>query len=151
MVFITILELIVFGLLTILYTEVLDRLHQINKSSRALIFDRYDFATLYTNIPHNGLKNNIRSLVREAFNIRGAIYIIVDRHGNVHWSLESALSTACVNVSKSKLVEWTKYLIDNIYIKVGNNVYRQTIGIPMGTDCVPQLAACSYLITGICT
>ena len=31
------------------------------------------------------------------------------------------------------------YLIDNI-IEVGNKVYRQTIGIPMGTDCAPQLA-----------
>ena len=46
------------------------------------------------------------------------------RHGNEHWSLEPVSSTACVSVSKSKLVEW----------------YRQTIGIPMGTDCVPQLA-----------
>ena len=64
----------------------------------------------------------------------------MDRHGNGHWSLESALSTVCVSVSKSKLVEWTEYLIDNVYIKVGNNVYRQTIGIPMGTDCAPQLA-----------
>ena len=45
-----------------------------------------------------------------------------------------------IGVSKSKLVEWTEYLIDNVYIKVGNNVYRQTIGIPMGTDGVPQLA-----------
>ena len=27
-----------------------------------------------------------------------------------------------------------------MYIKVGNRVYRQTIGIPMGTDCAPQLA-----------
>ena len=26
-----------------------------------------------------------------------------------------------------KLVEWTEYLIDDVYIKVGNNVYRQTI------------------------
>ena len=86
-------------------TEVLDRLHQINKTSRARKFDSYDFATLYTNIPHNALKNNIRSLVREAFKIRGAKYIIVDRHGNGHWSLESALSTASVSVSKSKLVE----------------------------------------------
>ena len=25
-------------------------------------------------------------------------------------------------------------------IKVGNNVYLQTIGIPMGPDCMPQLA-----------
>ena len=37
-------------------------------------------------------------------------------------------------------MEWTEYLIDNVYIKVGNNVYRQTMGIPMGTDCAPQLA-----------
>ena len=112
--------------------EVLDRLHKINKTSRAKQFDSYDFATLYTNIPHNALKNNIRSLVREVFKIRGAKYIIVDRHGNGHWS--------CVSVKKSTLVEWTEYLIDNVYIKAGNNVYRQTIGIPMGTDCAPQLA-----------
>ena len=66
----------------------------------------------------------------------------MDRHGNRHWSLESALSTACVSVSKSKLVEWTEYLIDNDILRslVGNNVYCQTIGIPMGTDCAPQLA-----------
>ena len=29
------------------------------------------------------------------------------------------------------------YLIGNVYV---NNVYRQNIGIPMGTDCAPQLA-----------
>ena len=50
-------------------TEVLDRLHQINKTSRARRFDSYDFATFYTNIPHDALKNNIRNLVREAFKI----------------------------------------------------------------------------------
>ena len=37
-------------------------------------------------------------------------------------------------------MEWTDYLIDNVYIKVGNSVYRQTIGIPIWTDCAPQLA-----------
>ena len=37
-------------------------------------------------------------------------------------------------------MEWTEYLIYNIYIKVGNNVYRQTIGIPMETNCAPLLA-----------
>ena len=74
--------------------------------------------------------------------VRGAKCIIVDRHGtcNSHWSLEPASSNACVSVNKNKLVEWTEYLIDNVYIKVGNNAYRQTIGIPMGTDCAPQLA-----------
>ena len=95
-------------------TEVLDRLHQINKASRARRSDSYDFATLYTNIPHDALKNIIRNLVREAFKIRGAKYLIVTSHGKAHWSLEPASSTACVSVSKSKLVKRTEYLIDNV-------------------------------------
>ena len=33
-----------------------------------------------------------------------------------------------------------EYLINNIYIHVGNRVYRQCVGIPMGTDCAPLLA-----------
>ena len=48
--------------------------------------------------------------------------------------------TTCINVDKSKLINWMEYLIDNVYIKVGNKVYHQTVGIPMGTDCAPQLA-----------
>ena len=33
-----------------------------------------------------------------------------------------------------------EYLIDNIYVSIGNKVYRQCEGIPMGTDCAPLLA-----------
>ena len=32
------------------------------------------------------------------------------------------------------------YLVDNVYISVGNKVFRQCIGIPMGTNCAPLLA-----------
>ena len=32
------------------------------------------------------------------------------------------------------------YLIDNIFVCVGNKVFKQSIGIPMGTDCAPLLA-----------
>ena len=45
-----------------------------------------------------------------------------------------------MSLDRSKLVELTEYLIDNVYIKAGNNVYRKNIGIPVGTDCAPQLA-----------
>ena len=47
--------------------EVLKRLHNI---SHVKCFNSYDFATLYTNIPHEGLKMNIRNLVSEAFKVR---------------------------------------------------------------------------------
>ena len=100
--------------------EVLDRLRNINRTSRAKSFDSFDFSTLYTNIPHEALKTNIRNLIREAFKVRGSKYLIVSRDGKAHWSLEPSLWSACVSVDNSKLVEWTNYLIDNVYIKVGS-------------------------------
>ena len=36
-----------------------------------------------------------------------------------------------------RLLNW---LIDNIYVTFGDKVFRQKIGIPMGTDCAPFLA-----------
>ena len=33
-----------------------------------------------------------------------------------------------------------EYLVDNIFVQVGNKVFRQCVGIPMGTDCAPLLA-----------
>ena len=32
------------------------------------------------------------------------------------------------------------YLIDNCYVACGDSLFRQKIGIPMGTDCAPFLA-----------
>ena len=32
------------------------------------------------------------------------------------------------------------YLLDNIYIRLGTKLYRQIVGIPMGTNCAPLVA-----------
>ena len=32
------------------------------------------------------------------------------------------------------------YLLDDIYIRFGTKLYRQTVGIPMGTNCAPLVA-----------
>ena len=37
-----------------------DRLRNINRTSRAESFDSFYFSTLYTNIPHEALKTNIK-------------------------------------------------------------------------------------------
>ena len=33
-----------------------------------------------------------------------------------------------------------EYLVDNIFVQVGNKVFRKCLGIPMGTTCAPLLA-----------
>ena len=120
--------------------EVLDKLHAINRTLKAKSFDSYDFATLYTNIPHAALKINIRELIKEAYRVRGSKYIIIDTQGNTHWSITPSSVASCRSMDVKGLIKLLQYLVDNVYIEVGNEVFRQTIGIPMGTDCAPQLA-----------
>ena len=36
-----------------------------------------------------------------------------------------------------KVCEALTFLLDNIYIRVGSKLYRQIVGIPMGTNCAP--------------
>ena len=44
------------------------------------------------------------------------------------------------SLTEETLIAYVEYLVDNIYVCVGNRVYRQCVGIPMGTDCAPLLA-----------
>ena len=47
----------------------------------------------------------------------------------------------------SDICKITKFLVDNIYVRFGRQLFRQTVGIPMGTNCAPLLAdlfLCSY-------
>ena len=82
-------------------------------------------------------------LIEEAFKVRGAKYLLVNRHGSAYWSLETGSD---ISIDKYTLIEMLEYLIDNIFIMVGNRMFRQHIGIPMGTDCAPLLANL-YLLT----
>ena len=43
-------------------------------------------------------------------------------------------------VKSDTLISMISWLIDNTYVKIGDKVFRQVIGIPMGTDCAPFLA-----------
>ena len=130
--------------------EVLDRLHNINTVSGAKCFDSYDFATLYTNnIPHDWLKNNIRNLVRETYKVRGAKYLVVDRHGKAHWSQSPSSVTTCMSLDKSKLVELTEYLIDNVKLEI------QCIVKPLASlwerTVHPSWQTCTFSTMSTCT
>ena len=43
-----------------------------------------------------------------------------------------------------KVTEALIYLLDNINIRFGSKIYRQNVGIPMGTNCAPFLLICFY-------
>ena len=79
------------------------------------------------------IKNVMKILLDEAFRVRGARYKKNDDKSEI----------------KSMLVGMIEYLVDNIYVSVGSTVFRQCVGIPMGTDCAPLLANLYILNTHI--
>ena len=41
------------------------------------------------------------------------------------------------------------YLLDNIFIRFGSKLYRQIVGIPMGTTCAPLFADLFCFVMGV--
>ena len=101
----------------------------------------YDFSTLYTTLLHSLIKEKLLDLIERAFkeifknegklflacNDKKAFFTYTDNRGYKRWSCQNV----CDDLS---------YLLDNIYIRFGSKLYRQIVGIPMGTNCAPLVA-----------
>ena len=97
----------------------------------------YDFSTLYTNIPHDKLKERMSSVINDAYEGDGHKYISVYSSGASFVNNPKSTTKA---YAKEQLIEMVNYLIDNCYVTCGDSLFRQKVGIPMGTDCAPFLA-----------
>ena len=83
----------------------------------------------------------LRSLIQEAYKVRDSIFLVVDFRGRVlYWSDILSKVRSRYSLTEEKLMELVEYLIDNVFVSVGNRVYKQCVGIPMGTDCAPLFA-----------
>ena len=80
------------------------------------------------------MKEALQTLVREAYRVRDSEYMVADTDGYAYyWSDIASNSLFKQNVSEEMLVTYVEYLIQNIYVNIGNKTYRECIGIPMGT------------------
>ena len=57
-----------------------------------------------------------------------------------HKKFKNQKNTNSVFWNKYQLISHIRWLIDNIYVVCGKSLFKQKIGIPMGTDCAPFLA-----------
>ena len=106
-----------------------------------------DFSTLDTSIPHKKLnkkrdshkklKQEMSWVINKAFSGMNKKLIRFTK-SSAYWSNkkeEKIFSVDCKTLIR--MVDW---LIDNTFVVVGDKVFQQKIGIPMGTDCAPFLA-----------
>ena len=117
--------------------EVLKQITHCNKYKKVKNIRTYDFSTLYTSIPHKSLKSQMVWVINQCFNESSRKFIKIEKN-SANWT--KTRGTHTVTWSKQQLICQVKYLIQNIYVTCGDSLFRQVIGIPMGTDCAPFLA-----------
>ena len=115
--------------------EVLNKLK--SRGFHATSLSTYDFSTLYTTLPHNLIKEKLINLIEWTFKREGSPYIACNERQAFFPSEDTKRYKlwSCQNVCEALI-----YLLDNIYIRFGTKLYRQIVGIPMGTNCAPLVA-----------
>ena len=100
------------------------------KSTRSAIYSEYI-------LPHHLIKKKLCELIQWTFGRENKLYVACSDYRTFFtsdqvpncttWSCETVCDALC-------------FLIDNIFIRNGHTIYRQVIGIPMGTNCAPLIA-----------
>ena len=98
----------------------------------------FDFSTLYTTLPHNLIKEKLTELIVQTFNREGSLYLACNDKKMPFFTSEQPKRYKLW--SCQKMCDALHYLLDNIFINFGSNLYRQIVGIPMGTNCPPLVA-----------
>ena len=101
----------------------------------------FDFSTLYTTLLHNLIKEKLINLIEWTFKREGAPYIACNERQAFFTSGDTNRYKLW---SSQNVCEALIYLLDNIYIRFGTKLYRQIVGIPMGTNCAPLVVICFY-------
>ena len=115
--------------------EILDKLKA--RDFNATSLSTYDFSTLYTTLPHNLINDKLIDLIERTYQREGSPYLACNDR-NAFFTSEKAKKYHAW--SCQKVCATLTFLLDNIFIRFGTKLYRQGVGIPMGTNCAPVVA-----------
>ena len=88
-------------------------------------------------MPHNLFKENLTELIEQTFYIEGSLYLACNDK-NAFFTSEQPKRYKLWSCEKK--CDAFHYLLDNILIRIGSKLYRQIVGIPMGTNCARLVA-----------
>ena len=108
---------------------------------RATSIQTFDFSTLYTSIPHDLLKSRMNNIINNAFKYKnGATRYTHIKVGRNKSYFTSDPLNGDNKYTANDICKMIEFLADDIYVRFGGQLFRQMVGIPMGTNCAPLLA-----------
>ena len=115
--------------------EILNKL--MSRGFLAFGLSTYDFSTLYATLPHNIIKEKLTELIEQTFKREDSLNLACSDK-NAFFTIEQPKRYKLW--SCQKMCDAHHYLLDNIFIRFGSKLYRQIVGIPIGTSCAPLVA-----------
>ena len=98
----------------------------------------YDFPTLHTVLPQNLIQDKLIDLIERTLQREGSPYLVCNDR-NAFFTLEKPKKYHAW--SFKNVCDALTFLLDNILVRFGGTkLYRQVVGIPMGTNCAPLVA-----------
>ena len=108
---------------------------------KATSVQTFDFSTLYTSIPHDLLKSRMNNIINNAFKHKnGATRYTHIKVGRNKSHFTSDPLNGDNKYTANDICKMIEFLVDNIYVRFGGQLFRQMVDIPMGTNCAPLLA-----------
>ena len=94
-------------------------------------------STFYTTLPINIIQEKLIDLSERTFRREGSLYLVYNDSNAFFTSEEHKRYTLW---SYQNVCETLIFLLDNVYIRFGTKLYRQVVGIPIGTSCASLVA-----------
>jgi len=118
--------------------KILSCIDNINENGFARNIQTYDFSTLYTKLSHRDIKAALSTVVKLAFSRNKSKSFISVYNTSAGWVKNPRKTT--VHFSADKLIEAICFIIDNSYFRIGELIFQQLIGVPIGIDPGPLFA-----------
>ena len=130
---------------------VLNCIKNLNSTKSARSVTAYDFSSLYTALPHGEILQSVSEMIDDVFkyrkkkNLPALLAVYKSKKDDKIWSRACWVRKPGPNTfyfDNQSLKQAIEFQLNNTYFKFGGQIYKQNVGVPMGTNDGPELANC---------
>ena len=128
---------------------ILNCINELNSTKTAKSITTYDFSNLYTSLPHDEIVHSLCTMIDAVFKYRKKKHmpskLAVSKSSKCNQLFTSAYwvdkpRPGTFFFTDETLKASITFLLNHTYFLFGERVFRQNVGIPMGTDSGPEIA-----------
>lgn len=101
-----------------------------------------DFSTLYTTLPHDLITSCMAKLIMKCYRNSGKTYIALNtRNWYCDYTHTYAYKDHIITLRKEELIDMVVQAVQQNWVLIGNELFQQTKGVPMGSNSSPDIAS----------